>query len=170
MHFIHADPKNNHVEDINKHIGEGKDVFILVYMEGCGPCEATRPQWAKIKGELEQQYKKKDNVVVVDIDKDLLPSLKHIGSIDGFPTIKYIGKKGSIVESYENSSIKNKNRTVDSFVQWIESKINNVVSVVPKSSPDKLLKRLTHKKTEHSTRKQKGGKRKSRKNRRKHKK
>jgi thiol-disulfide isomerase/thioredoxin len=170
MHFIHADPKNNHVEDINKHVGDGKDVFILVYMEGCGPCEATRPQWAKIKGELEQQYKKKDNVVVVDIDKDLLPSLKHIGSIDGFPTIKYIGKKGSIVESYENSSIKNKNRTVDSFVQWIESKINHVVSVVPKSSPDKLLKRLTHKKSVHSTRKQKGGKRKSRKNRRKHKK
>ena len=24
-------------------------VFILYYMEGCGPCNETRPEWEKIK-------------------------------------------------------------------------------------------------------------------------
>ena len=30
---------------VDKLVNQGSDVFILVYMKGCGPCNATRPEW-----------------------------------------------------------------------------------------------------------------------------
>ena len=33
--------------------------------------------------------------------------------------MRYIGKKGKVVEEYENSKIKQKDRKVNSFVEWI---------------------------------------------------
>jgi thiol-disulfide isomerase/thioredoxin len=86
-----------------------KPIAILVYMEGCGPCNATRPEWAKIKPE---SIKNKE-LVVVDLNKDVLdPDLeKFIGQIDGFPTIKLIqnGKRSD----YSG------NRTEADFIKWI---------------------------------------------------
>ena len=168
MKFLHADNSTNNVEQINTFIEQGKKVFILVYIEGCGPCNATRPEWGKIKSALENQYKNNDDVVIVDVDKDLLPSLKHIGNVDGFPTIKYISNNGNNVESYEDSSIREKDRSVDSFVNWIESKITDVQSETPKSSPQQLYNRLksasrkrSYKRASSSSRKMKGGKRKT---------
>lgn len=109
-------------------------------MEGCGPCMATRPEWEKIQSSLEQKYKANSNIVVADIDKNLLSSLKYIGDIDGFPTMKFISQKGKIVESYENANIPKKDRSVKSFVNWIESKINP--SQMKGGSPQQLVRRL----------------------------
>ena len=66
MVFIHID-KNN----VNKFLGKNKNsistlerylqkdhVFILIYMEGCGPCNATRPEWSKMAHTLQKQYSK----------------------------------------------------------------------------------------------------------------
>jgi hypothetical protein len=129
-------------------------------MEGCGPCEATRPEWKKIKSNLEEQYKNNNDVVIVDVNKDLAPLLNHIGSIDGFPTMKYINNKGQNIEPYESSSIKTKDRSADSFVNWIESKITKVVD---NGSPKKLHSRLSrkkyYKKRSKSSHSQKGGRR-----------
>lgn len=156
---------NKDVSLIDKLIKQGCNVFILVYMEGCGPCNATRPEWSKLETALKDQYKKNDNLVIVDINKDYVSGVKHIGSIDGFPTMKYIGKNGKKVESYEDSSIKNKNRSVDSFIEWIESNINSVKTTNPTSSSHNVYKRLstTNKKksktkTKSSTKKMHGGK------------
>lgn len=142
MHILHIDSKKD-VEKIDKFIKKGSDVFILVYMEGCGPCNATRPEWAKIESALKEQYAKNDNLVVIDINKDFLSNTKNIGEIDGFPTMKYIGNHGKIIEPYEKSSIKNTDRSVSSFINWIESKINNVVSTTSTSSPHHVYKRIT---------------------------
>ena len=142
MIFIHSDLSTKNIEEIDKYIEEGKDVFILIYMEGCGPCMATRPEWAKIKDALEQKYNSNNNIVVADVDKNLLDSLKYIGDIDGFPTMKYISKNGQFVESYENAPILDKERNIKSFVNWIESKISGTQKG-GYSSPQKLLKRLS---------------------------
>ena len=149
-----------HTKDVNKvdpYIDEGKCVFILIYMEFCGPCMATKPEWLKIESELDNKYKNNDSIVVADINKDYLSSLKYVGDIDGFPTMKYICKKNGslVVESYE------KDRSTQSFIDWIESKINNMQN--GGSSPYHVLKRLSRKKSK-KTRKPKGKKsRKSRK-------
>ena len=119
---------------VDKLIKQGSDVFILVYMKGCGPCNATRPEWEKIEPTLKSQYAKNNKLVVIDINKDYIGKIKHIGSIDGFPTMKYISNYGKKVEPYENSSISRKDRSLDSFVNWIETNINTVKSVTPNSS------------------------------------
>ena len=99
---------------VDKLVNQGSDVFILVYMKS--------------------QYAKNNKLVVIDINKDYIDKVKHIGSIDGFPTMKYISNYGKKVEPYEKSSISRKDRTLDSFINWIETNINTVQSVTPNSS------------------------------------
>ena len=136
MHVLHIDSKKD-VEKVDKFVKQGKDVFILVYMKGCGPCNATRPEWEMLETALKDQYAKNDNLVIIDINKDYLSSIKHLGNVDGYPTIKYIGKRGTVVEPYEKGE-----RSVSSFITWIESKINNVISTNQTSSPENVYKRL----------------------------
>lgn len=150
------------VKEVDKMIKQGKDVFILVYMEGCGPCNATRPEWAKIESALKDQYANNNKLVVIDVNKDYLSSIKYIGNVDGFPTMKYIGNKGKIVETYENASINKKDRSVSSFINWIESKINNMISTNKTSSAKHVYQRMNkskkHIKTVNKKNKHRGGK------------
>jgi thiol-disulfide isomerase/thioredoxin len=136
---INSEEDANKIDEI---IQQGNDVFILVYMEGCGPCNATRPEWTKIESALKDQYAKNDKLIVVDVNKDFLSNIKNIGEVDGFPTMKYIGDHGKTIESYENSSVKKKNRSVSSFINWIELKINTVVSTSPTSSAKNVYNRI----------------------------
>jgi len=142
---------------------ENNHVFVLVYMEGCGPCNATRPEWEKLENALASQYAKNDSLYIIDINKDYIGNVKKIGSIDGFPTMKHFHKGN--VENYEDANIRIKDRTVDSFMQWVESKITNiVVGGGKKSSPENLLRRTMSGRCSPRTpcsrkrRKQKGGK------------
>jgi hypothetical protein len=126
MVFLHIDSKNYNkqnnnkktpIDELNKYLDNNTPIFALIYMEYCGPCMETRPEWNKIKNVL----KTNDDILIVDIDKDILdkmPKLKVVPS--GFPTIVYINSNTH--ESYEDSDIQDKNRTVDSFIEWIESK------------------------------------------------
>lgn len=145
--FMHCDTNSNNVHLIDRYIKEGKDAFILVYMEGCGPCNATRPEWDKIKSHPAFQNKNKNNynnIIIADVDKNVSPSLKYIGDIDGFPTMKYISNKGQMVEPYEQSNISKKDRSLDSFIEWIEKKTNktNNNGNMAATSPHHLVRRL----------------------------
>jgi 2,3-dihydroxybenzoate decarboxylase len=147
MLFLSFDKTKDGIDKINKYIDEGKDIFILVFMEGCGPCNVTRPEWSKLKHKLENKYSNNSNIVVVDVNNNYLNDLKYIGDVDGFPTMKYIHDKGNKVENYEDASIFNKDRTVESFVKWIESKINTQRGGNKyKSTVYNVLKRLSLKK------------------------
>jgi len=165
MRVLHIDSEKD-VEEVDKLIKKGNDVFILVYMVGCGPCNATRPEWSKIEPTLKEQYAENDNLVIIDINKDFISKIKYIGPIDGFPTMKYIGNNGKIVETYENSSVKKKDRSITSFINWIETKINDVISTTPSSSSQHVYNRLvktgkhkqTHNKKTHNKYRHKGGK------------
>lgn len=134
--------KANDIDELIKH---KKHVFILVYMEGCGPCNATRPEWRKMCSALKDQYANNKDVVIIDMDKNNLSSVKHLGSVEGFPTMKYITDQGQTIEAYEDSPIKNKDRSADSFVNWIETKIlkDKIVSYNPVSTSHNVFKRIT---------------------------
>ena len=131
------------VDKLNKYIHANKDVFVLIYMEGCGPCNATRPEWSKLKNVL-KKYINYENIVIVDIDKDFLEHVKYIKHHpNSFPTIRYITNNGNTVEDYEDSTIKNKDRSVDSFVEWInlKHKINSTQKYSNKSKTRKNYKK-----------------------------
>jgi thiol-disulfide isomerase/thioredoxin len=110
--------------ELNNSMKAKKQVFLLIYMEGCGPCNDTRPEWKKIENPLnENKNGKYNNVVVAEIDKDNLKKLAFIkDDLKGYPSIKYISNNGSVQEDFEDSNIKNKTRTIDSFIEWIELK------------------------------------------------
>ena len=165
MHILHINSEKD-VGQIDKLIKQGKHVFILVYMEGCGPCNATRPEWESMTRSLKDQYANNNNLVVIDVNKDYLSGIKHIGNIDGFPTIKYISQKGKKIETYDDSSVKKKDRSSDSFINWIETNINHTISMNPTSSAKHVYNRIKTKKhhnVRHNTRgknitKHRGGK------------
>jgi thiol-disulfide isomerase/thioredoxin len=120
MKIIHVDSSQGDIKQFNDYLNQGKPIFVLFYMEGCGPCNATRPEWAKLENILKDKYRNND-FIVADIDQELISQIPNMVSPSGFPSMKYI--KGSQVEDYEDSSIDLKDRTIDSFVQWIKSKI-----------------------------------------------
>jgi len=154
MIIKHIKDESNAME-IDEYVNKGNHVFILVYMVGCGPCNATRPEWAKLESALKDQYANKDDVVIIDVDQTLMSNVKSIGSVEGFPTMKYIANKGLTVEAYEDSGIKKKDRSVDSFINWIESKITHNVSTNKTSSTKHLVNRL---KSTNKIKNMKGGK------------
>lgn len=96
--------------------------FIIYYMEGCGPCNATKPEWGKLKNSL-KKYTNDNTVAIVDIDQVLASKVKDAKQEpNSFPTIRFITNKGNDVENYEDANIENKDRTIDSFVDWINLK------------------------------------------------
>lgn len=110
-------------------------IFILFYMEGCGPCNATRPEWSKLKNVLSNDILNNDEIAIVAIDQELTNKLKNIKSEpNSFPTMRFMTNAGEISENYEDSDILKKDRTIDSFVEWIKSKIkhNNFINKKPK--------------------------------------
>lgn len=136
MVFLHIDTKNYEQKDengetpfaiLNKFIKDGNHIFALIYMEGCGPCNATRPEWKKLENVLKDGNLNNNDVLIVDIDKDLLDKVKNIGSEPkGFPTIRYISNNGKTTEDFEDSDLNDeyKSRTIDSFAKWIKHKTN----------------------------------------------
>jgi len=140
---------------VDQIIKSGKNVFILVWMEGCGPCNATKPEWFKLESALKNNYLKNDDLAIMDINQELLSNIKNLGNIEGFPTMKYFTKGGKKVENYEDGTIRNKDRTIDSFINWVETNTTKVKSMTPASSPENVYERLMN---ITKKRNQKGGK------------
>jgi thiol-disulfide isomerase/thioredoxin len=124
-----SDPEN--AKKMDSIIKNADHVFILVYMVGCGPCNATRPEWKKMSQALKNKYSSNNNIAILDLDSKFMKEVSGIGEISGFPTMKYIGNNGKIVESYEDSDIPNKERISDSFITWIDSKVLNSRTINP---------------------------------------
>jgi len=130
MVFIHINKnlegRNNNPIDKLESIMDNLNnkTFMLIYMEGCGPCNAVRPEWKKLQNVLHNNFVNRNDAAIVDIDKDLIQKVKYIKEQPaGFPTILYITNKGENIENYENSEIQNKDRSIDSFIEWIKLKI-----------------------------------------------
>jgi hypothetical protein len=111
---------------LNKYIDSGKPVFMLIYMEGCGPCIASRPEWAKLEHTLGGQYGKKQpyKFIVADVNKNFAHLIHKIKQPNAFPSILYVS--GDKTENYEDSSINDKRRDVDCFMNWIESHVSKI--------------------------------------------
>jgi hypothetical protein len=158
MVYLEINKKNyntgnsNLINKLNKHLTHKDDkIFILYFMEGCGPCNATRPEWSKLRNVLSKSFLNKEDIVIVSIDKDLAGKLKNIGNEpNSFPTIRFMNNAGKINENYEDSNISTKDRTIDSFIEWIKLKTgeNNITKTEALHSKTKSHKKVftkTHK-------------------------
>jgi thiol-disulfide isomerase/thioredoxin len=127
MVYLEINRKNYNrglIEKLNKYLtNKDAKIFILFYMEGCGPCNETRPEWSKLKNVLSNDILNKEDVVIVSIDKDLYDKLENANKEPtSFPTIRFMTNAGEKMETYEDSEISNKDRKIDSFVEWIKLK------------------------------------------------
>jgi len=158
------------IDALNSHLSN-KDakIFILYFMEGCGPCNATRPEWAKLKNVLSNDFLNQDNIAIASVDHELCGKLENIGSEpNSFPTIRFTTNAGQQIENYEDSTISKKDRTIDSFVEWIKNKsgeknlTNSEVSFYkPKRKPSSKRKhgsKGSHRQFGGKTRRRAGGK------------
>ena len=137
MVFIHIDEKNcmngecNMIKKLDSYLGNKKTkTFILIFMEGCGPCNATRPEWSKIKNVLPPNLLNRNDIVIAAIDHKSAEKLTNLASKpSSFPTMRFITNGGKFAENYEDSNIQNRERTIDSFMEWIHlncgSKMHN---------------------------------------------
>jgi thiol-disulfide isomerase/thioredoxin len=166
MIFLHVTPTSNNSHVLNKHIKDGKDVFVLVYMDGCGPCEATKPEWAQLKHALEKKYQHFNNVVVADVNSKVLKQMHYIKNVQGYPTMLYICKHGKHTQSFENGKQINKERTVDAFVAWIESNVKPYHVV--KGGSKKIAKSVKSRKANTINKRNTNKGRKTRRNKRTH--
>jgi len=125
MPVIHIPSKiaQNKIQDktseMNKFLKSGKDSFVLIYMDGCGPCSATHPKWL----ELESKFKKLDDIGIFDIEMSNLSNINHEGlkhNIAGYPTMRHI--HGSSTSDYEDCKDISHDRTHKSFLEWIDKK------------------------------------------------
>lgn len=160
MVFLEINKKNYHnlIDKLNKYMAnKDNKIFMLIYMEGCGPCNETRPEWSKLKNILPNDLK---NIVIVSIDKDLIGKFKYIRpEPNSFPTIRYITNAGEDYETYEDSKVSNKDRKIDSFIEWIKMKTGE--KNITKHEFPMHIKRNETKKIRHEhkkTKKQRGGK------------
>lgn len=125
MVCLEIDRNNLHlIKELNEYLAnKDNKVFILYYMEGCGPCNATRPEWAKLKNVLPSNGLDRNDIIVAAIDQILSDKLKVGKPPSAFPTMRFITNNGKLIENYEDANISlDKDRTVDSFVEWIRSK------------------------------------------------
>ena len=116
MKIIHANPKNEAgIDELNVAIEEGKPTYVLVYLEGCGPCNMTRPEWAKLAS------KDLGDVVIADVDSSLADKIKAMKApVLGYPTIVAFMEKGAKVENFEDVMQASPERKVENFVMWIQ--------------------------------------------------
>jgi hypothetical protein len=157
MVYLEINKKNykrnpNLIKKINSHLtNKDNKLFVLFFMEGCPPCNETRPEWSKLQNVLSDDFLKNPDIAIVSIDKDLFGKLKYKKrELNGFPTMRFITDSGNIEENYEDSDVSEKNRTIDSFVEWIKLKSgeNNITKSETNNSkhePEIAINKITHK-------------------------
>jgi len=109
------------IETIKKGVADNKHVFLLIYMDGCGPCNETKPRWFEFEN---KHGHNDDNIVIEDIEQGHISDIANIigESPGGFPCMRYI--KNGKVEEYEDCANldKTKLRSAESFSEWLKLK------------------------------------------------
>ena len=117
MKFQSYDSTLPNIDSLNQELYLGNHVFMLIYKNGCGPCNRAKPEWYALKSVLEDKYKTRNDVAIVDVEAKHVPTIKDIGIVSRVPTFKYIHKKTLRQEDYVGG------RSTNDLVKWIESKI-----------------------------------------------
>ena len=120
---------SNKINEIKSSIKNQTPIFMLLHSEKCGHCIKMLPNWRQLKHSDEIKEKRNHPFLIVDIEHKMIEKLKDeelnedlkLDNIVGYPTIIQI-HKGKI-EPYEESGISLKDRSTDSFIEWIESKL-----------------------------------------------
>jgi thiol-disulfide isomerase/thioredoxin len=129
IHYEMKPTMNHDFTPVANHLKSGKPVFAIFYMVGCGPCEAARPEWNKLR---QEQHKLPQHALLMEIDHELKhnladslgPAFYEIKRISSFPTITLL-QKGTKMRPYEGR------RMVQDFKKWIHEHTSQYAQNVP---------------------------------------
>jgi hypothetical protein len=114
-------PDSSHkdkIKRLNDALANKKHIFMLIYMNGCGPCNQVRPQWKEIEKKIMKM--KKNNTILLDIEHTSFDKININQKPFQFPTIQYISHSGKIEDFDPNVE-----RTTEQFIKWIDSKMKH---------------------------------------------
>ena len=110
-----------HIQQLREGIQHKKKVFLFTFMNTCGPCINTKPNWDNTVHQLNKKYSDSDDFLVARVNYKFLDQLGNTGpEPSGYPSMRYISDG---VEEYEDSGLPSSDRSTESFVEWITSKI-----------------------------------------------
>ena len=113
--------EQRHIQQLREGIQHKKKVFLFTFMNTCGPCINTKPNWDKTVHHLNKKYTDADDFLVARVNYKFLDQLGNTGpEPSGYPSMRYISDG---VEEYEDSGLPSSDRSTESFVEWITSKI-----------------------------------------------
>ena len=133
--------QNQLIEFLNDGHKKNHHCFVLIYLVGCGPCNMTKPEWKKVANSFDYRDDNK-GIVMAHIDQNNLDQIRPIVGnypISGYPTMLHV--HGNKIIPYEESHIKNKNRTAESFKEWI-NKYVKMSGVNNNSNRESKMERL----------------------------
>jgi len=90
-----------------------KHVFVMFFMNGCGPCNYTKPLWE----EIAKIFNNKKDVLICAVESEVIGHIFPDSGITGFPTLRYY-HRGIFKENFQGSQ-----RSVDEFKKWINNAI-----------------------------------------------
>lgn len=136
-----SDNLNHHEEQkmqmLKEEMKKKKHVFLFIFMNTCGPCIETKPQWDEIPRFLNEKHPDCHDCVVARINYKFFGDLPNAGSEPaGFPTLRYV--KDNYIEEYEDSGFSD--RSTKSFVDWISNKMEKDMKKDTKSQVKTLKK------------------------------
>tara|TARA_Y200000002_G_scaffold368583_1_gene361818 strand:- start:2304 stop:3020 length:717 start_codon:yes stop_codon:yes gene_type:complete len=157
IHIPNSAPQTD-VSSVNDYLSSDNPSFVLLYMDGCGPCSETHPKWKK----MANQFSGRDDIGVFDIEMSNLNNINHkklVGDLSGFPTMRYV--KGNTCEDYESCQEITADRSYDSFLKWIKTKQGKGAISHMKGGKTKTKRKL--KRTRRTKKRRKKNKRKTKK-------
>jgi hypothetical protein len=113
------------IEFLNEGHKKNHHCFVLIYLVGCGPCNMTKPEWKKVANSFDYRDDNK-GLVMAHIDQNNLDRIHGVVGnypVSGFPTMLHVHRDMK-TSSYEDSNVKNKNRSAESFKEWINQYVN----------------------------------------------
>ena len=126
MPALHISPKNPHKhKEFIDTLKNAPIAFILVYMEGCGPCGDVRPKWGQLCNDPFLLNTLDPRVVMADIDHTVLANKDFLKDPpSAFPNIRFITSTSSdpSKQMYEEY---NGPRTSEDIKNWIKTSLKS---------------------------------------------
>jgi len=140
MQFLHIPVHTHETEDHINSLNNADKVFVLFYMNGCGPCEKVRPQWQQLKYyfndvNVNDNDDFQKNIVIADMNHELshlVNSIKEKDIPEAFPSIRYLTKNGES-EEYEGE------RNKEAIAEWIKKTIANTNSKLKEKEKENTM-------------------------------